>query len=280
MADNNTSVPAFSWKLAAKHAAIPSLLLMALMLVVVVTDPSINSERLGNSVGRFVAMCVIPVSLGTSYLIQTGRRTAGIALAAGAILVTVTVAVAVTGKFSADRNPLTEQERAPLVEDQGDLRHPHLGFVWTNPGRLGFKVSSELAKSSAKRFGERADTKVYAWLKGSVSAPDSTVLLALKITDMDDRASVGQFVEGLKSEIGHRGGTEFQEDKIIDHPGYTEARIRASIDGAVHFAVRVMNPVLGPERKRFLLFVVSMGSKPDDQKNLIDGLRLHRVRPE
>jgi hypothetical protein len=121
----------YSWKKALAHAGIAAVVVVAAGAALVATHRASDSERFGEGVGRFAAFVGL-ASYGISYLLQTGRRAAGLG-----VLITLVAAIAGLGVvvyLSSPRFALTAADRAPLVVDGDRLRHPTLGFSIHNPG--------------------------------------------------------------------------------------------------------------------------------------------------
>src|SRR5688500_12561632 len=141
----------FSWKRGILHGLVPVVLLIAASGAVAAFGDVADPKKLGEGTGR-LAVFVLAIGIGISYLLQTGRR--GLGLAAGGL--PVFLLVRPRGGTPA---PLTASERASLelVEEAGQrrLRHPAFGFSILHPGPT-YTMSPEMASVMAKTLNDPA----------------------------------------------------------------------------------------------------------------------------
>ena len=135
--------------------------------------PASNDRLAGEGLGRLAVFAAAAGFLG-SWLSQTGRRKAAIAVVAGisTLIVGLFIALAVVDRHGSNAAPaITGAERAPLVVvDEGGqrrLRHPAFGFSILHPGP-GFKESAEVAVAMGMA-GDPA-TQVYGFAEAGTGS--------------------------------------------------------------------------------------------------------------
>jgi hypothetical protein len=160
----------------------------------------LDARKFGQAVGRLAGFTAA-VAFGVSWLRQTGRRRTGLGVALGYAILIVAgiVAGAVSGRSRSEqaKAPLTDAERAPLVEvDQGGerrLRHPAFGFSILHPGP-SLRESPEMAKTLEGKTPD-PDTQNYAYLDPGGSVVALSVMKGMGGT----RASLSDHVDGFQS---------------------------------------------------------------------------------
>jgi hypothetical protein len=188
----------WSWKRALLHAglAFVVVILIGMGAFAALQNPDSNATKFGEGVGRLSVFTAAAV-FAASWLDQTGRRRAALALAGGFVLLVGGVFAAIlllprSGTYSS--RPLAEADRAPLqiVDEAGQrrLRHPTLGFSLLHPG---------------PRFVESPEV-VAAMSGGALKGDPATVTYGFQEPDTQS-ALIVQVMNGM-------GGTR---DKLVSH---------------------------------------------------------------
>jgi hypothetical protein len=145
-----------SWGRALVHAVLAFVAVLAggAVLAGVLGMAGSDAHEAGQSIGRLAGL-MAAAAFGGSYLLQTRRRGAALALAIAFVaLVGAGVAAGIMNRSPHRDSSLTAAEKAPLViaDEDGErrLRHPGLGFSIMHPGPK-FLEAPELAKPKPGR---------------------------------------------------------------------------------------------------------------------------------
>jgi hypothetical protein len=267
-------MPSFSWRRAAKHVAIPIVLVIVAMAAL--STQAANPEKFGEACGQFLVF-VLVVALAASYLAQTGRRRAAIGVSVAAVVAIGGLVVAIVATRPTHAK-LSASDRMPLVESteagQRWLRHPALGFAFHHPG-AGFVEAPQYA--DIMRASDRdAGSMYYAYADEQPSA----ILIVGMLAGMgDSRDSLEHSLDGIErglrkslaSQLGSGVSIAISDRQVIWDDHRREATMHATIEGA-HYRVHMF--ALQPTGKPPLVVALMvMSSDADALADVLTSLR-------
>jgi len=237
--------------------------------------PGSDSRKVGQTVGRLLWF-VTAVAFGTSWLLQTGRRKAALALGIGvAVLVGSAAATGImSGKRPRDIS-LTAAEKAPLmITDEGGerrLNHPGFGFSILYPGPK-FVAAPELVQPKP---GKKHDdtTQAYAF----VDRDSHAVLLVSVMKGIGAaREQLDEHLEGVRNgfaeSLPSNGDLHWGEKQVTWTESHHQARLSASFTGDMHLELAAY-AVLRPGQEPFIVNLMVIAPDAARYANVTTSLR-------
>ena len=270
--------PEFLWVRAFVHTVLACVAVVATMLAVAFfAAPGSDTRKLGQTVGRLMWF-VMAVALGTSWLHQTGRRKAALALGIGvAVLVGSTVATGImSGKRPRDIS-LTAAEKAPLmITDEGGerrLNHPGFGFSLLHPGPK-FVVVPELELVKPKP-GQKHDDTTQGY--GFVDRDSRAVFLVSVTKGMGAaREQLDEHLEGVRGGFAEslppEADLHWGEKQVTWTESQHQARLSASFTGEMHLELAAY-AVLRPGQVPFIVNLMVIAPDAAHYANVTTSLR-------
>jgi hypothetical protein len=269
-----------SWGRAVLHAvlAFGAVLVGGAVLAGVLGMAGSDAHKAGQSIGRLAGL-VAGAAFGASYLLQTRRRGAALALAIALVaLVGAGAAAGIMTRSPHRDTSLTAAEKQPLVigDDAGErrLRHPGLGFSILHPGPK-FLEAAELGKPKP---GQKHDdtTQEYAFadregrsvlLVSVMKGMGGTREKLAEHLDGVQRGFVGSLPEGAPLHWGDkqiRWTDERHQARLVGAfgggMGVQIAAYSVLRDGQEPFIVNVM--IIAPDADRYTRVTESFRSQP------------------
>jgi len=221
-------------------------------IALVVAFPVKNPEKVGEGTGQF-AVFVMAVALGASYLAQTGRKAAAIAVSV--VVVGLVVGMVVVVVMAVHSQPkLTASMRAPLVAMDEWLEHPGLGFKIHAPGP-GFKEAPMYA--DMMRASDPGDDIIYHAYADA--EPTAVLVVAVMARDLDSRTELEQTISGVEHGMRAEAARQMPgtEPHVVERTvGDRDATLHLAI-GPAHFRMHMFSFPDGKHPYAVMLLVMS-----------------------
>ena len=255
----------FTWSRAGRHAGIVFALILAAGAAVSMAGVVESPYRFGVGLGRFSAFAMM-VTVGISWLAQTGRRAWALALGLGTVAALSALALWLAGQLGPT---ISAQDRAALevVEDGGVRRlvHPRRRFSIVHPGD-GFQPCPEVATALTGGQGAR---DMHAWAYRDARTGETVALLL--VGGLRSRTDVTAFIRGL-TESAMGGDAIVGKRELTWDDDHREIRIDLAHIRGGHVNIRGLGVPSSDSGRSDLVVVLAMLQGPSDTERLLASL--------
>jgi hypothetical protein len=273
--------PAWSWKRALLHAglAFGAVVVIGMAAFAVLQNPNSNASKFGEGVGRLSVFTAAAV-FAASWLDQTGRRRAAMAVAGGFVLLVgggLAAVLLIPARGSHSSRPLAAADRAPLaVVDEGGqrrLRHPTLGFSLLHPGPRFADAPDLAAQMNGGALKDDPATVTYGFRE-----PDTQAALVVQVMNGmgGTREKLTSHIDGLQSGLGKSAAASADLrwlDKGITWDDQRHVgRLSASLAGQMRIELAAYS-VERPGREPFIVNLFLMTRQPERFADLLASFR-------